>query len=95
MIVKGQQFQEKLVTAETSVMNAKNKKKNANVKQPTLRTFIQKNPSRNQGPSDVKIKEITYAIGEMMGLDNQPYSMVENVGFKRLMAKALPQYQVT
>ncbi|XP_055535390.1 zinc finger BED domain-containing protein 4-like [Wyeomyia smithii] len=45
-------------------------------------------------PKSIKSKEITGAIAEMMVLDLQPFSMVENEGFRRLMAKMQPKYQI-
>lgn len=41
-----------------------------------------------------KAKEIHYLIGEMIALDNQPSSIVGDVGFTRLLKKALPQYNI-
>ncbi|GBP34206.1 Zinc finger BED domain-containing protein 4 [Eumeta japonica] len=35
-----------------------------------------------------------YLIGEMIALDNEPLSLVERVGFHRLMAAAVPHYRV-
>ena len=42
----------------------------------------------NSGPA----KEITRLIGEMMALDNQPFLMVEDMGFHRLMRHLGPSY---
>lgn len=33
-------------------------------------------------------------IGMMIAIDNQPYSFVEDQGFKNLMAQALPKYKI-
>ena len=42
----------------------------------------------NSGPA----KKITQLIGEMMALDNQPFLMVEDLGFHRLMRHLAPSY---
>lgn len=42
--------------------------------------------------NDSKSVKIHYKIGEMICLDNQPYSIVHNEGFKRLMGHAFPLY---
>ncbi|CAH0563131.1 unnamed protein product [Brassicogethes aeneus] len=41
-----------------------------------------------------KAKDFHYLIGEIICIDNQPYSIVLNIGFSRLMNKALPNYQL-
>ena len=50
-------------------------------KQQTLAESYEKYWDEN----DFRSKDLNYKIGEMMALDNQPYSMVENLGFVRLM----------
>lgn len=45
--------------------------------------------------NSAKAKEITKLIAEMIVLDVQPVSMVENEGFRRLMSKLAPRYKVT
>lgn len=42
-------------------------------------------------PKSVKIH---YAIGELIALDNQPYSIVNDTGFNRLLNLLQPQYQL-
>ncbi|KAJ8928695.1 hypothetical protein NQ314_018705 [Rhamnusium bicolor] len=44
--------------------------------------------------SDAKLKEYHYLIREMIALDNKPLSMMDRVGFRRLMQKALPRYKI-
>ena len=39
-------------------------------------------------------KKITQLIGEMMVLDNQPFLMVEDLGFQRLMKHLAPSYSL-
>ncbi|XP_054744485.1 zinc finger BED domain-containing protein 4-like [Anastrepha obliqua] len=46
------------------------------------------------GINDSKSIKYYYLIGEMIALDNEPLSLVERVGFQRLMANALPHYKV-
>lgn len=42
--------------------------------------------------SDIRSKEMDRLIMEMIATDNEPFAMVERVGFKRVMAKAEPRY---
>ena len=44
--------------------------------------------------STTKAKDITKSIAEMIILDHQPISMVEDRGFLRLMTKLQPKYKV-
>lgn len=44
--------------------------------------------------NDPKSKKYHYLIGEMIAIDNEPFSIVERVGFTRLMEKAVPQYKM-
>lgn len=46
------------------------------------------------GIEDHRAKSIHYVIGEMIALDNLPYSVVTNKGFQRLMTKVVPQYTI-
>ena len=39
-------------------------------------------------------QKIHFAIGEMIALDSQPFSIVEDVGFKRLMKVLKPNYEL-
>lgn len=45
-------------------------------------------------PSDgaVKAKGITRKLMEMIAIDDQPFSIVEDVGFRRFVAKLEPRY---
>lgn len=43
---------------------------------------------------DARSKDISIAIGEMIALDNQPLSIVENTGFRNLMKKLKPKYNL-
>ncbi|CAG9789608.1 unnamed protein product [Diatraea saccharalis] len=44
--------------------------------------------------NDSRSKTYHYLIGEMIAIDNEPFAVVERVGFKRLMEKAVPQYKM-
>lgn len=80
------QFREILnENTSTSAQSTKNS-------QPTLRESIHSNSMWKF--DDSRATEFNYLIGEMLGIDNQPFKMVENEGFVRLMQKALPRYQV-
>ncbi|KAF9409281.1 hypothetical protein HW555_011316 [Spodoptera exigua] len=46
------------------------------------------------GINDSKSQEFHYLIGEMIALDNEPLSIVDRVGFNRLMQKAVPRYKL-
>ena len=43
---------------------------------------------------DARSKELDFKIGEMIAMDNLPYSVVENLGFQRLMKAAKPKYNI-
>lgn len=43
---------------------------------------------------DSRSREINIAIGEMIAIDNQPLSIVENTGFRNLMRKVKPKYNI-
>lgn len=43
---------------------------------------------------DARSQSLHYAIGEMIAVDVLPYSFVEKVGFRRLLAAMKPQYTV-
>ncbi|XP_073962367.1 zinc finger BED domain-containing protein 4-like [Choristoneura fumiferana] len=43
---------------------------------------------------DSRSRDINIAIGEMIALDNQPLSVVENTGFRNLMRKIKPKYNI-
>lgn len=60
--------------------------------QPTLETVLNKKKVWDiNHPASV---ELHYAIGKMIAIDNQPYSFVEDEGFRNVMYKAQPQYQI-
>lgn len=44
--------------------------------------------------TDSRAKEIHKAVAEMIAVDNQPISMLENNGFQRLMNTLKPKYQI-
>lgn len=44
--------------------------------------------------NDAKAQKYHYLISEMIALDNEPFSIVEKVGFKRLLEQALPRYEL-
>ena len=44
--------------------------------------------------NDAKSKEIHIFIGKMIALDNQPFSCVENIGFRNLIKKLKPKYDM-
>lgn len=44
--------------------------------------------------NDTKSKQYHYLIAKMIALDNEPLSIVERAGFKRLLEKALPRYRI-
>lgn len=47
-----------------------------------------------QGGRKAAATDITRCIGEMIALDDQPFSVVEDTGFKRLMQMAFPRYKM-
>lgn len=63
-----------------------------NHKQQTLLTCLEK--KKLWDINNPKSVEIHYAIGEMIALDNQPNSIVDDKGFNRLIKLLKPQYQL-
>lgn len=66
------------------------KRKNSGPSQLTLQSFMEK--KRKFKPGDQRSKEITRLIAEMVCLDNQPLSVVENKGFQALVLHLEPRY---
>ncbi|XP_044760263.1 zinc finger BED domain-containing protein 4-like [Coccinella septempunctata] len=62
------------------------------LKQPTIVSALQS--CSKWSIDDHRSKSIHYGIGEMIALDNLPYSIVTNKGFQRLMSKIVPQYTI-
>ncbi|XP_062561895.1 zinc finger BED domain-containing protein 4-like [Armigeres subalbatus] len=60
--------------------------------QPTIQQSFSGNI--NWDDNSVEAKEITKLIAEMIVLDHQPLSMVQDQGFLRLMVKLQPKYKV-
>ncbi|GLV33340.1 hypothetical protein CBL_08610 [Carabus blaptoides fortunei] len=44
--------------------------------------------------NNAKAKRYHYLIAEMIAMDNKPFSIVEKVGFKRLLEQAIPHYEL-
>lgn len=61
-------------------------------RQPTIMESFQK--CSKWDINDRRAKSIHYTIGEMIALDNLPYSFSTNEGFKRLMNQVAPQYNL-
>jgi hypothetical protein len=69
-----------------------NANKTTNFKQPTIQQVI-----TNAKPWQAQSREaleMNTLVGQMIALDDQPFSIVENVGFKAVMSKALPRYKM-
>lgn len=64
-------------------------------KQMSIRTMVMAQRSVKLDINDPKSKEIHRAIGEMIAIDNQPYSLVDDEGFIRLLGKIAPNYAVS
>lgn len=45
--------------------------------------------------NDKRSLAITYAIGDMIAVDNRPFSVAEDLGFIRVLNKAQPKYKVS
>ena len=44
--------------------------------------------------NDPRAKSMTYKILEMIAIDNQPFSMVRDIGFTRLVNYVKPKYNI-
>jgi len=62
----------------------------ASFKQVTLESLSEKR--KLYAPDHPRAKGITHRIAEMIAVDLQPFSVVEDVGFCRLMAELEPRY---
>ena len=65
----------------------------ANSKQPTLSESI--GHSAKYSPDSVQAKELNHAVTYYIVKDSMPISVVERPGFKHLLLKLSPQYQVS
>ena len=64
----------------------------ATLSQPTIQDLFQR--QRKWPNSDQRSKLIDKLITEMIITDNQPFTVVSDIGFKRLMGAAAPQYSL-
>ena len=86
-----------MATSLKSMLRRKKKKQElqsskgkASYRQVTLETLAEKR--KPYGPDHPRAKGITHRIAEMIAVDLQPFSVVEDVDFCRLMAELEPRY---
>ncbi|KAG8176617.1 hypothetical protein JTE90_028599 [Oedothorax gibbosus] len=60
--------------------------------QPTLASVLEK--KKLWDINHPKSVELHHAIAQMIAVDNQPHSFVEDEGFRNMMSKAQPQYKI-
>ncbi|XP_063219365.1 zinc finger BED domain-containing protein 4-like [Bacillus rossius redtenbacheri] len=77
---------------EHSVAGPSQKKVKVSLLQPTLQDVVEKKLLYNS--NDPRAQEFTTLIAEMICVDMQPYDIVNNDGFRRLMSKAVPRYNI-
>ncbi len=87
-----EEFKEMKRQELVSLVNAQSSSKTVKLKQPTLLETLQKKALWDI--NDHRSRELHYLIAEMMALDNQPFSIVEDRGFTRLMNKIQPKYKI-
>ena len=63
------------------------------MKQPTLEDIQEKR--KLWDINDSRAQKFHYLIGEMIAVDLQPFSVVEDLGFNRLLNNMCPNYRVT
>jgi hypothetical protein len=63
-------------------------------KQPKMDGIFPPNVSAKFSSGHDRARKITQSIARMMALDYQPYSLVENKGFRELMAVLEPRYEL-
>lgn len=80
-----------IITAKTKI-SEETQVRCSRTQQPTLSEFLQN--TKTWDINDQRSKRINYKIAEMICLDNQPYSIVENTGFMRLLYSIVPQYHI-
>ena len=66
------------------------KAKGASLKQETLKSIVEKRTAYSA--NHPRAKAITYRVAEMIATDLQPFSIVSDVGFERLLAELEPRY---
>lgn len=77
---------------DSEVADSSTSLKRRKFNQQTLETVLEK--KKIWDINHPKAVELHYAIAQMIAVDNQPYSFVEDEGFRNLMLKAQPQYKV-
>ena len=82
---------EELVVSDVPVLSRESSSSSSgSLYQPTISKFLDvKNKFK---PGDQRSKEITRKIGHMICKDNQPFSIVEDDGFKKLIEHLEPRY---
>ena len=82
----------RLEAKEKELSQAKERNSLGGSNQPTLlELFVRSQPLAFDHP---RAKEITKRIGEMIALDNEPFTIVDHIGFVRLMNLLEPRYQL-
>ena len=84
----GDKFKE-YVGKEEKKRELQSSKGKASYRQVTLETLAEKR--KPYGPVHPRAKGITHRIAEMIAVDLQPFSVVEDVGFCCLMAELEPR----
>ena len=69
-------------------------KQDSNSKQPRMDGIFSPNVIAKFNSGHDRARKITQCIARMMALDYQPYSLVENRGFRELMAVLEPRYEL-
>lgn len=81
------------VTVSTSKkLKGENQPSSSHSSQITLQETVER--SKKWDINHEKARKIHVAIGEMMALDVQPFSIVEDIGFNRLMHLLKPNYEI-
>ncbi|XP_065671967.1 zinc finger BED domain-containing protein 4-like [Hydra vulgaris] len=79
-------------SSSSTISFIKMKPRSSSTKQPTIHQMFAK--TRPLTSTDPKAIKITRLIAEMICTDNQPVSIVENPGFKRLLQFLEPRYTI-
>ena len=78
--------------ASKKAREIENKDKPSDVVVQTLNDYVQK--MTPFGLNHPTARKITRTVGEMIALDNQPFSIVDDLGFKNLMRILEPRYNL-
>ena len=87
------EYQRKYTEATEHLENVKKKKQEKDVSTSKQLSVMEvQDRSRKWDISDIRVQRVHKFIMEIIALDNQPFSLVEDIGFVRLLQVLEPRY---